>query len=240
MTALLDVQSISKSFGGLKALQDVHFSVDENEIFAVIGPNGAGKTTLFNCLSGALHPDSGQILFEGERIEHLPPHTICKRGLARTFQIVKPFRGMTVLENVQVAAFAKHKTTLAARKAAAAVLEELDIASKAYVDAGELNVSELRSLEIARALATEPRLLLLDEMLAGLTKAEADALCAKIRLLPSRGIAVIVVEHSVPVISSLCERSVVIDFGQVLLCGPTAEVIKDERVQGAYLGKVAS
>lgn len=240
MTVLLDVRGMSKSFGGLKALQDVSFSVNENEIFAVIGPNGAGKTTLFNCLSGALWPDSGDIVFDGQKIDHLEPHIICRKGLARTFQIVKPFRGMTVLENVQVAAFSQHPQPQEAREAALNVLAEFGMADMADIDAGELNVSELRSLEIVRALATEPKLLLLDEMLAGLTKSESDALCKKIRLLPAKGIAVIVVEHSVPVISQLCGRSVVLDFGQVLLCGPTGDVIRDERVQAAYLGKAVS
>lgn len=238
MTVLLDVKGINKSFGGLKALQDVSFSVNENEIFAVIGPNGAGKTTLFNCLSGALYAESGEIIFDGKRIEHLSPHKVCQMGLARTFQIVKPFRGMSVLENVQVAAFSKHAVPKDARAAALRVLTEFGMAEMAEVDAGELNVSELRSLEIVRALATEPGLLLLDEMLAGLTKAEADELCKKIRMLPEKGIAVIVVEHSIPVISQLCNRSVVLDFGQVITCGLTADIITDERVQSAYLGKV--
>lgn len=238
MTALLQLKAVSKSFGGLRALNAVSFSVAANEIFAIIGPNGAGKTTLFNCIAGALRPTEGEILFDDRRIDGLSPHEICGSGLVRTFQIVKPFRGMTVLENVKVAAFARHPRPQDAESAARHVLAHLGMEAFAAVDADELNVAQLRRLEIARALATEPKLLLLDEMLAGLTPAEAATMCDLIRELPRRGIAVIVVEHSIPVVRSLCERAVVITFGEVLAEGATSDVIADPRVQEAYLGRV--
>lgn len=238
MTVLLELKAVSKSFGGLRALNAVSFSVAAGEIFAIIGPNGAGKTTLFNCIAGALRPTEGEILFDGRRIDGRPPHEICDHGLVRTFQIVKPFRGMTVLENVKVAAFARHSRPQDAEAAARHVLAHLGMESFAAVDADELNVAQLRRLEVARALATEPKLLLLDEMLAGLTPAESGAMCDLIRELPRRGIAVIVVEHSIPVVRSLCERAVVITFGEVLAEGATVDVIADPRVQEAYLGRV--
>lgn len=240
MTALLEVQNVSKSFGGVHALSDVGFSVAAGEIFAIIGPNGAGKTTLFNCLAGAVAPTSGEIRLGGRSIEGKPPDEICRLGLARTFQIVKPFRGMTVLENVKVAALSRHPSSKAAAAAAQTVIDRIGLGDLANVDAEELNVAQLRRLEIARALATGPRLLLLDEMLAGLTAPEAAAMCDRIRQLPEEGIAVIVVEHSIPVVSSLCSRAVVLTFGKVLMQGPTREVIADPRVQEAYLGKAHS
>jgi len=236
MNALLEVEGLCKSFGGLQAVKDVSFSVRPAEVFAVIGPNGAGKTTLFNCLSGALRSDAGQVRFDGTRIDGAPPHEICRHGLVRTFQIVKPFRGMTVAENVKVAAFSRHPSAREAERSARRVLEDVGMEELADVDADTLNVAQLRRLEIARALATEPRLLLLDEMLAGLTGPEAQAMCEQIRGLAARGIAVIVVEHSVPVVLSLCENALVLNFGEMLTHGRTAEVIRDPRVQEAYLG----
>jgi branched-chain amino acid transport system ATP-binding protein len=236
VTPLLEVQSVSKSFGGLHALSEVSFDVAAGEIFAVIGPNGAGKTTLFNCLAGAVSPTTGAIRLGGERIDGRPPHEICRRGLARTFQLVKPFRGMTVLENVKVAAFSRHPSSKQATIAAQAVLDRVGMADLAEVDAETLNVAQLRQLEIARALATQPRLLLLDEMLAGLTATESVAMCERIQQLPREGIAVLVVEHSIPVVTSLCSRAVVLCFGKVLTGGAPRDVIADPRVQEAYLG----
>ncbi|MBN9526940.1 MAG: ABC transporter ATP-binding protein [Alphaproteobacteria bacterium] len=239
MTALLDVDGIGKSFGGLTALRDVAFQVPQGAIMGIIGPNGAGKTTLFNCISGLMKPDAGRVRFGGREIQGLRPHRICRLGLARTFQIVRPFRGMSVLENVKVAAFARHDRGPAAEAHARAVLADLGMAHMAATDAGILGVAELRRLEIARALATDPQVLLLDEMLAGLTATEAAALCDQIRALRDRGLTILLVEHSVPVVSALCDRAVVLNFGEVLTEGPTAAVLADGRVQDAYLGSAA-
>jgi len=240
MAALLKLESVDKSFGGLHALRDVSFEVQAGEIFAIIGPNGAGKTTLFNCIAGALKPSSGAISFGGHRIDELKPHQICQRGLARTFQIVKPFRGMSVAENVRVAAYTHEHTNAGADAVAREMLTKVGLASMADTDADELNVSQMRRLEIARALATRPKMLLLDEMLAGLTATETAALCDEFRRLPQEGIALVIVEHSVPVVSALSERAVVINFGKVLTSGRTQDVINDPRVQEAYLGKAAA
>ncbi len=239
MTALLDVDGIGKSFGGLTALRDVAFQVPQGAIMGIIGPNGAGKTTLFNCISGLMKPDAGRVRFGGREIQGLRPHRICRLGLARTFQIVRPFRGMSVLENVKVAAFARHDRGPAAEARARAVLADLGMAQMAATDAGILGVAELRRLEIARALATDPQVLLLDEMLAGLTATEAAALCDQIRTLRDRGLTILLVEHSVPVVSALCDRAVVLNFGEVLTEGATAAVLADARVQDAYLGSAA-
>jgi len=237
MTALLEVSGVSVSFDGFRAINNLSFSIGPAELRAIIGPNGAGKTTLFNCIAGALRPTSGEIRFDGARIDGRPPHEICDAGLVRTFQIVKPFRGMTVLENVQVAAFSRHPSTREAERAARRLVERLDMEDLAEVDADELNVAQMRRLEIARALATEPKLLLLDEMLAGLTATETAAMCDRIRRLPGEGVTVIVVEHSIPVVRSLCGRAVVITFGELLTEGAVDEVVRDPRVQEAYLGK---
>lgn len=237
MAALLEIEALGKSFGGLRALHDISFSVAEGEIFAIIGPNGAGKTTLFNCVAGTYRPTAGRVMFGGRRIDGLAPHRICQAGLVRTFQIVKPFLGMTVAENVRVAAYARESTGRGADRVAREMLDRLSLGDWADRDAAELNVAHLRRLEIARALATRPRMLLLDEMLAGLTPAETTAMCDEIRRLPEQGIAVIVVEHSVPVVSALAARAVAISFGEKLAEGTTAEVIADAAVQDAYLGR---
>jgi branched-chain amino acid transport system ATP-binding protein len=239
MTALLDIDGVGKSFGGLTALRDVRFQVPQGAIMGIIGPNGAGKTTLFNCISGLMKPDTGRVRFAGREIQGLRPHRICRLGLARTFQIVRPFRGMSVLENVKVAAFARHDRDAAAEARARAVLADLGMAHMADTDAGILGVAELRRLEIARALATDPQVLLLDEMLAGLTATEAAALCDQIRALRDHGLTILLVEHSVPVVQALCDRAVVLNFGELLTEGRTADVLADERVQEAYLGSAA-
>lgn len=237
---ILEVQDLGKSFGGLRALGGVSFTVTAGAVFGIIGPNGAGKTTLFNCLSGALKPSSGRILFEGRRIEAMRPHDICRLGLARTFQIVRPFQGMSVIENVKVAAYGRHPASADAEHHAYEALRAIGMAHLAGTDAERLSVAEMRRLEIARAIATEPRLLLLDEMLAGLTATEAGALCDQILDLNRQGITIVMVEHSVPVISRMCARSIVLNFGSLLAEGTTQDVLRDPRVQEAYLGSAAA
>lgn len=237
---LLSVRGLSKSFGGLRALSNVDFDVMQGEIFGIIGPNGAGKTTLFSCLSGLHKPTAGQAHFAGRRIDGMRPHDICHLGIARTFQIVRPFNGMSVLENVKVAAFARHAASAQAEHHAYLALEKIGLDHLANRDAERLSVAEMRRLEIARAIATEPKLLLLDEMLAGLTATEATALCDQIRDINARGVTIVMVEHSVPIISQLCGNSVVLYFGEVLAQGTTRDVLSDVRVQEAYLGSTAS
>jgi len=233
----LSVKGLIKAFGGLTALGNVGFEVDERSIFGIIGPNGAGKTTLFSCLSGLLCPDAGSIVFHGAELAGQAPAAVCRHGIARTFQIVRPFHGMTVLENVMVGAFFRHRARAAARRAAEGVLEQLGMQALAARDAASLGVADLRALEVARCLATEPKLLLLDEMLAGLTRPEAERMGRKIQDLRDGGMTIMLVEHSVPAIASLCDRVLVLNFGEVLAQGPTDGVLRDPAVEAAYLGK---
>jgi len=236
MSAALEIRNITKSFGGLQALSDVSCTVPSGTIYGVIGPNGAGKTTLFNCMSGALRPDAGEILVGSLSVRGLQPHDICRHGLVRTFQIVRPFRSMTVLENVKVAAFSRHVDAGGAERAAIAALTKLNMASFSDRPASTLGLAALRRLEMARAIATEPQVLLLDEMLAGLTAVETAELSDQVRALNADGLTIVIVEHSIPVIRSLCARAVVLDFGRVLMEGEINDVLEDRRVQDAYLG----
>lgn len=235
--SLLCVTGVSKAFGGLRALTNVSFKVERGQILGVIGPNGAGKTTLFGCLSGFHQADTGRIELAGHRIDGLRPHRICALGLARTFQLVRPFQGMSVIENVMVAAMMRHRAVADARRMAAESLERVGIAHLADRDSSSVGLSDLRAMEIARALATDPALLLLDEMLAGLTPVEADAMHHRILALRDEGLGVIVIEHSVPTVTRLCDQVLVLNFGEPLATGTAAEVLADERVREAYLGK---
>ena len=235
---LLSVTGLSKRFGGLQALGEVSLAVEPGRITGVIGPNGAGKTTLFGCISGLHRPDAGTINLDGARIDGQPPHRVCALGVARTFQLVRPFEGLSVLDNVTVGALLRHPRPAVARAAAHAVLERLGLQALAARAADSLGVADLRAMEVARALATEPRLLLLDEVLAGLTAVEAVALHERLLRLREQGLALLVIEHSVPTVTALCEQVVVLDFGRVIAQGSPAEVLADARVQQAYLGKV--
>jgi branched-chain amino acid transport system ATP-binding protein len=234
---LLSVTGLGKHFGGLRALSDVSLSVAAGRITGVIGPNGAGKTTLFACISGLHHPDAGSIHFNGQRIDGLPPHRVCGLGVARTFQLVRPFEGLSVLDNVTVGALLRHRRADAARASAHAVLEQLGLTHLADRAADGLGVADLRAMEVARALATEPRLLLLDEMLAGLTAVEAGAMHERFVQLRERGLGLLLIEHSVPTVTALCDQVTVLDFGRVIAQGSPAEVLADAQVQQAYLGK---
>ncbi|RYX90303.1 MAG: ABC transporter ATP-binding protein [Comamonadaceae bacterium] len=234
---LLEATGVSKAFGGLQALKGVDLQVRRGEIVGVIGPNGAGKTTLFGCLSGFHRSDAGQVTLCGERIDRSQPHDICRLGMARTFQLVRPFQGMTVLENVMVAAMVRHPATAVARDKAAHVLERTGIVHLAGRDASGLSLADLRAMEVARALATEPQLLLLDEMLAGLTPVEAEQMHERFLSLRDDGLGLLVIEHSVPTVTRLCDQVVVLDFGQVIASGTSAHVLANARVQEAYLGK---
>jgi branched-chain amino acid transport system ATP-binding protein len=236
MPARLEVDRVSKSLGGVAANIDISFDVRDGEILGLIGPNGAGKTSLFNSISGAVVPDSGEIRFDGARISGLPPEACALRGIARTFQVVRSFDSMTVLENVMVGAFARHARARAAMARALETLDFTGLGGRADTPAHALSPAEKRRLEVARALATEPRVLLLDEMLTGLTPTEAQGGVALIRAVRDRGITVIMVEHVMEVLLPLIDRAVVLNLGRVLTTGLPSEVVRDPDVIRAYLG----
>jgi branched-chain amino acid transport system ATP-binding protein len=236
MPARLEVDRVSKSFGGVAANVDISFDVQDGEILGLIGPNGAGKTSLFNSISGAVVPDAGEIRLDGARISGLPPEVCAMRGIARTFQVVRSFDSMSVLENVMVGAFARHGRARVAMAHALDVLDFTGLAARADTEARSLSPAEKRRLEVARALATEPKILLLDEMLTGLTPTEAQTGVALIRAVRDRGITVIMVEHVMEVLLPLIDRAVVLNLGRVLTTGLPAEVVRNPEVIRAYLG----
>jgi branched-chain amino acid transport system ATP-binding protein len=237
MPPLLEVRNVSKSFGGVAANVDLTFEVAEGEILGLIGPNGAGKTSLFNSISGEVTPDRGEILLAGRKISGIGPVACAMAGIARTFQVVRSFESMTVLENVMVGAFSR---TTRAREAMARALDVLafaGLAGRADTSAHGLTPPEKRRLEVARALATQPRLLLLDEMLTGLTPTEAQSGVQLIRDVRARGVTVIMVEHVMEVLLPLIDRAVVLNLGRVLLTGRPQDVVRDPDMIRAYLGE---
>ncbi|MEM2841640.1 MAG: ABC transporter ATP-binding protein [Candidatus Bathyarchaeia archaeon] len=235
--AQLEVRGITKKFVGLEALKDVSFSVEKGEILGLIGPNGAGKTTLFNVISGLYTPDHGSIIFEGEDITGLRPNEICKRGICRTFQIVKPFTKMSVLRNVAVGALLRNSRPAEAMKEAERLLSITGLFSKKDVPAGSLTLAERKRLELTRALATKPKMLLLDEVAAGLNPAEIDDIISLLRQIRGDGVTLLVVEHVMKAIMSVSDRVVVLSHGEKIAEGTPSEVSKDERVISAYLGE---
>ena len=234
--ALLEIRGVTRMFGGVAANTDISFDVAEGEILGLIGPNGAGKTSLFNSISGEVTPDRGTIHLDGQQISGIGPVACALAGVARTFQVVRSFDSMTVLENVMVGAFARHGRARAAMTEALRVLEFTGLASVRDRDAHALTPPEKRRLEISRALATAPRLLLLDEMLTGLTPTEAAAGTALIRAVRDQGITVVMVEHVMEVVLPLVDRAVVLNLGRVLTQGTPAEIVRNPDVIRAYLG----
>jgi branched-chain amino acid transport system ATP-binding protein len=235
---LLEIQNLGKSFRGLRAVGDVSFSVAENSIVGLIGPNGAGKTTLFNLIAGALAPDSGTVSFAGGRIDGLRPDQICTRGIGRTFQIVKPFAGLSVLDNVVVGALYRAANLTAARHSAREILAKLGLESKRELPAAALTLPDRKRLEVARALATTPRLLLLDEVMAGLRPTECDEVVALLRELNRRdGMTILLIEHVMRAVMALADQVIVLHHGEIIGQGTPAEVVRQPAVVASYLGE---
>ena len=236
MTPLLQLVDVTCRFGGLVANADVSFDVPGGGILGLIGPNGAGKSTLFNQIAGLYQPTSGRILFQGQDLAGIPGPARCRLGIARTFQVPRGFQSMSVLENVTVGALVRHRAARAARQAAFDTLHTVGLAARAHVSAAALTPPEKRRLELARALATAPKLLLLDEVMTGLTPVEAQAGADIIRRLAASGITIIMVEHVMEVVMPLVNRCIVLNLGRVLVDAPPEDVVRDERVITAYLG----
>jgi branched-chain amino acid transport system permease protein len=234
---VLEVRNLSRAFGGLKAVQDVSFKLRRNEILGIIGPNGAGKTTVFNLLNGFLGPDQGEILIDGRNMSGRKPHELCEAGIGRTFQIMRPFQRMSIADNVVVGAYVRTKTDVEARRLAAEAIARVGLSGISDRVAGELTTKELRLMELARALAGQPRILLLDETLAGLGHDEANEVVAVIQRLAQGGMTIAIIEHTMQAMVRLVDSFLVLDHGAVIVEGEPEAVTRDSRVIEAYLGK---
>jgi branched-chain amino acid transport system ATP-binding protein len=240
MTGLLELAHVSKRFSGLRAVQDVSFAVPEGQIAALIGPNGAGKTTCFNVIAGVYRPDAGEVRLGGQRIDGWRPDRICRAGVGRTFQLVKPFAGLTVMENVTVGALNACAGVREAKEQAARLLEQLGLAAKRDRMASSLTLPDRKRLEVARALATAPRILLLDEVMAGLRPTEMDQMVALFRDLNARlGLTILLIEHVMRAVMALASQIVVLHHGEVIASGTPAQVTRDPAVLECYLGEEA-
>jgi len=234
---VLEGKGLTKAFGGLQAVKDLSFALRDGEILGIIGPNGAGKTTLFNLLTGFYRPDAGRVFFKGQNITGLRPHQICKRGLARTFQITQPFANLTVLENVKIGAYSRLPSSREATQEALRILGTVGLYEKRDELASALSVGHRKNLELAKALATRPELILLDEVVAGLNPKEGDDMIAYIKGIREQGITILLIEHVMKAIMSLCNRIIVIHYGERIAEGVPEEISKDPRVIEAYLGE---
>ena len=238
MSALLVVDGAAKSFRGLKAVQSASFEVPQGAIVGLIGPNGAGKTTLFNLIAGVFAPDSGTITFDGRSIGGLRPDEVCHAGIGRTFQIVKPFAGLSVLDNVVVGALVRTKHVAEARALAERTLERLGLGPKRDLPASSLTLPDRKRLEVARALATRPRLLLLDEVMAGLRPTETDQMVEVFRdLNRADGLTILLIEHVMRVVMAIAQKVIVLHHGETLAEGDPAAIVSDPRVIESYLGR---
>ena len=235
--ALLEVEGLSRSFGGLRAVGDLSFTVEQGEILGLIGPNGAGKTTVFNLITGFVKPSAGRIRLDGRSVLGLRPHAVTRRGIARTFQIVKPFPGLTVKENVTLAAFLRHPARRDAEAAALVVLDRLGLAHRAGDLASQLTLMDQKRLELAKALATGPRLLLLDEPMGGLNPSELEVATGMVEGIRRAGGTVILVEHVMKAIMRISDRVVVMNQGEKIAEGPPAQVVREPAVLAAYFGR---
>jgi branched-chain amino acid transport system ATP-binding protein len=236
----LQVEKLIKSFGGLMALCEVNFEIVEGEIFGVIGPNGSGKTTLFNVITGFLKANSGRVTFMGKDITGLPPHQVCRQGIARIFQIVKPFSQLTVLANVMVGGMYGRNPASSMKQAkekGTEILNFVGLGSKTEIVASQLTMAERKRLELARALAAQPQVLLLDELMAGLNPAETETAMDLVNKIKGSGITVIMVEHIMKAVLGISDRVIVLNAGEKIAEGSPKEVVKNQQVIEAYLGK---
>jgi branched-chain amino acid transport system ATP-binding protein len=235
---MLELRRVSKSFRGLRAVEEVSFEVAEGSITALIGPNGAGKTTIFNMIAGVFAPDAGEILFAERPIHGLRPDQVCTAGIGRTFQIVKPFAGLSVLDNVMVGALLREPSSAAARRVALGVLERLHLAAKRDLPAASLTLPDRKRLEVARALATRPKLLLLDEVMAGLRPLECDQMVEVFRALNrSEGLTILLIEHVMRAVMALAGHIVVLHHGRLIARGAPQAIVHDPAVLECYLGE---
>lgn len=233
--AILEVEGVSKRFGGLVAVDDVSFSVEKGEILGIIGPNGAGKTTLFGLISGFLPPSAGDVRFEGRSIVGTPPHLLVKDGLVRSFQIVQTFADMSTLDVVTTAALVR-RPMREAIDYAAAILERVGLKGKEFLTPKQLSLQDKKLLEVAKCVATDPRLILLDEVMAGLTLAETEAPLAVVRELNAQGVTIVMIEHVMPVIMRAAHRMIVLNFGAKIAEGTPQQILEDKAVKEAYFG----
>jgi branched-chain amino acid transport system ATP-binding protein len=234
---LLELKGLSKSFGGLMAVGGLDLTISESEIVGMIGPNGAGKTTVFNLITGLHLPDSGDVHFNGERTTRLKPYDLCLRGLGRTFQIVKPFGTKSVIRNAMVGAFCRVKTAQEAEEVALEVLEFTGLLPKKDLLAKSLTIADRKRLELAKALATRPKLLLLDEVMAGLTPRETDDMISLVRKIRDQGVTLFIIEHVMQAVMNLSERVILLHHGEKIVEGTPQEMASDRRVIKAYLGE---